>query len=333
MATISEIAKAAGVGVGTVSRYLNHRDTVSAAKQKQIQTAIEQLHYTPNAIASQLRAQSTNNIGVLVSRISNPFFAQLFDALERELHRYGFQVMVMQTHDDPEAERRFLDQLKQQQVDGVILASVENSDLLAQLAPTYAKQMVLLNEESLQVALPTVSLNHYQATWDALNYLYDQGHRRISYATGGNYPSTHHGRSRTQAYLDFCQAHGLIIDDQLIFAQQHTLTDGQQLGTKLSQLAPNLRPTAIFSNSDEVAVGLINQLQAQHFRVPDDIAVVGYDDQPFAKFAPVPLTTVRQPVLSMAQVAVDQLLHNLGKINTPALQPDLGLQLIIRKSA
>lgn len=200
MATISEIAKAAGVGVGTVSRYLNHRDTVSAAKQKQIQTAIEQLHYTPNAIASQLRAQSTNNIGVLVSRISNPFFAQLFDALERELHRYGFQVMVMRTHDDPEAERRFLDQLKQQQVDGVILASVENSDLLAQLAPTYAKQMVLLNEESLQVALPTVSLNHYQATWDALNYLYDQGHRRISYATGGTiqvHIMAGHGRKPT----------------------------------------------------------------------------------------------------------------------------------------
>ncbi|PWS22131.1 LacI family transcriptional regulator, partial [Enterococcus faecium] len=88
----------------------------------------------------------TNTIGVLVSRISNPFFAQLFDALERELNGYGFQVMVMQTHDDALAEQHFLDKLKQQQVDGVILASIENQQLVAQLSATYANQMVLLNE-------------------------------------------------------------------------------------------------------------------------------------------------------------------------------------------
>lgn len=333
MTTISEISAEAGVGVGTVSRYLNHRPSVSVAKQRQIQAAIEKLNYTPNAIASQLRARSTNTIGVLVSRISNPFFAQLFDALERELNRYGFQVIVMQTHDDARAEERFLDKLKQQQVDGVILASIENQHLLEQLATTYANQIVLLNEESADIGIPTISLNHYQATKDALTYLYQQGHQRIAYATGGDFPSTHHGRSRTQAYLDFCDEQQLSINDEWIFAQQHTIEDGQALGKKLARLNPSGRPTAIFTNSDEVAVGVIDELQRQHFRVPDDMAVMGYDDQPFAAVAQVPLTTVRQPVTAMAQLAVDQLLHHLGRLDRPELTLELTLDLIKRKSA
>lgn len=332
MTTISEIAREAGVGVGTVSRYLNHHPSVSPAKKQQIQAAIEKLHYTPNAIASQLRAQSTNTIGVLVSRISNPFFAQLFDALERELHGYGFQVMVMQTHDDAQAEERFLDKLKQQQVDGVILASIENNQLLAQLAPVYADRMVLLNETDSQLKIPTISLDHYQATREALMYLYQRGHRRIAYATGGDFPSTHHGQSRTQAYLDFCAEQQLPIVPELIFGQQHTIADGQALGQHLSELNPSDRPTAVFTNSDEVAVGVISALQERHFRVPDDMAVMGYDDQPFAAVAQVPLTTIRQPVQAMAHLAVDQLLHHLGRVTTPELTNDLELILIKRKS-
>lgn len=333
MTTISEIAAEAGVGVGTVSRYLNHRPSVSVAKKKQIQAAIEKLDYTPNAIASQLRAQNTNTIGVLVSRISNPFFAQLFDALERELNGYGFQVMVMQTHDDALAEQHFLDKLKQQQVDGVILASIENQQLVAQLSATYANQMVLLNEEATDIGIPMISLNHYQATKDALAYLYHQGHRRIAYATGGDFPSTHHGRSRTQAYLDFCEEQQLVVNNSWVFAQQHTIADGQALGKQLASLNPSDRPTAVFTNSDEVAVGVIDELQQQHFRVPDDMAVMGYDDQPFAAVAQVPLTTVRQPVAAMAQLAVDQLLHHLGRLQRPELAIALSLDLIKRKSA
>lgn len=108
MATISEIAKAAGVGVTTVSRYLNHHPYISAEKRARIEKAIHQLGYTPSAAATSLRAQATGNIGVLVSRVTNPFFAGLFDAIERELHAHGYQVMITQTYDDPEAEERFL---------------------------------------------------------------------------------------------------------------------------------------------------------------------------------------------------------------------------------
>lgn len=335
MATIKEIAKKAGVGVGTVSRYLNDHPYVSEDKRKKIQAAIDELDYTPSAIATQLRSQSTKNIGVLVSRLANPFFAELFDAIERKLNLYGYQVLVSQTHDDSAAEQRFLDQLKNHQVDGVILASVENHELVRSFAQAYPQKVILLNEENKYRDIQSVTLNHYQATLDALNYLFTQGHRHFVYVTGGNYTVKSHGYSRTKAFQDFTKQHQLSIDPDWLFSQKHTATDGQEIASNLIKNSKNTLPDAIFTNSDEVAIGLIDELQKNNISVPKDIAVIGYDDQPFARFAAVPLTTIRQPISAMANKAVNILLKNLTGQDVPEniTNEDLKLKLIIRKSA
>lgn len=333
MATIKEIAKRAGVGVGTVSRYLNDHPYVSEESRTKIKKAIDELNYTPSAIATQLRSQSTKNIGVLVSRIANPFFAELFDALEKKLNLYGYQVLVSQTHDDPAAEKRFLNQLKNQQVDGVILASVENHELVSSFSDAYPNKVILLNEENKYKNIQSVVLNHYQATLDALNYLYQEGHRKFAYITGGDYSGKLHGYSRTKAFQDFSRENKLPINSDWIFTQKHTATDGQIVAKQLVKTAS--LPDAVFTNSDEVAIGLIDELQKEHLTIPDDIAVVGYDDQPFARFAAVPLTTIRQPISAMADQAVNILLNNLTgkKIPNEVSQNDLKLKLIRRKSA
>ena len=169
MATISEIAAAAGVGVTTVSRYLNHHPYISADKKARIEAAIKTLGYTPSAAATSLRAQATGNIGVLVSRVTNPFFAGLFDAIERTLHAHGYQVMISQTYDDPDAEGRFLNQLKSRELDGVILASVEAPARVAAVAKAFPGRVVVVNAD---VQIPNAKsfvLPHYQATRDALD--------------------------------------------------------------------------------------------------------------------------------------------------------------------
>ena len=333
MATISEIAAAAGVGVTTVSRYLNHHPYISADKKARIEAAIKTLGYTPSAAATSLRAQATGNIGVLVSRVTNPFFAGLFDAIERTLHAHGYQVMISQTYDNPDAEERFLNQLKSRELDGVILASVEVPARVATVAKAFPGRVVVVNAD---VQIPTAKslvLPHYQATRDALDYLFAQGHRRFAYMTGGAIKSARHGQSRTQAFFDFMQARGLPVEPAWLFEQVHTATEGQTLGRQIAALAPAKRPDAIFTNSDEVAVGVVDSLVAANIAVPDDIAVMGYDDQPFAPFARVPLTTVHQPVAEMAQVATDLLLAGLGR-GEPAVAPEpLTLTLKIRQSA
>lgn len=333
MATISEIAAAAGVGVTTVSRYLNHHPYISADKKARIEAAIKTLGYTPSAAATSLRAQATGNIGVLVSRVTNPFFAGLFDAIERTLHAHGYQVMISQTYDDPDAEGRFLNQLKSRELDGVILASVEAPARVAAVAKAFPGRVVVVNADVQIPNAKSLVLPHYQATRDALDYLFAQGHRHFAYMTGGAIKSARHGQSRTQAFFDFMQARGLPVEPAWLFEQVHSATEGQTLGRQIAALAPAKRPDAIFTNSDEVAVGVVDSLVAANIAVPDDMAVMGYDDQPFAPFAHVPLTTVHQPVAEMAQVATDLLLAGLGRGEPAATLEPLTLTLKIRQSA
>jgi len=333
MATISEIAKTAGVGVGTVSRYLNNEPHVSEPKKRKIQAAIDELHYTPSAIAAQLRSKTTKNIGFLVSRVTNPFLAALFDAVETDLKSHGYQVFVSQTHDDPSAEQRFLEQIKTHQLDGVIMASVENAELVQQMADEFPDSIVLLNEQIAHPGIRQVTLDHYQATLNGLEYLYQTGRRHIAYATGGDYPSHRHGQSRTQAYQDFHASYHLSIDSKLVFAKKHSLADGTLIGKTIADMSQAERPDAIFTNSDEVAIGVIAAVQAAGLRVPEDLAVMGYDDQPMAQFAAVPLTTIHQPVTAMAQQAVALLLAGLDAETQPVDSESTQLKLVIRKSA
>ncbi|WP_416353536.1 LacI family DNA-binding transcriptional regulator [Agrilactobacillus fermenti] len=332
MTNIAEIAKRAGVGTTTVSRYLNNRPYVSAEKKQRIEQAIKALDYTPSAIATQLRVQATKNIGVLVSRITNPFFTALFDALERSLHEYGYQVMVMQTYDDAQAEARFLDKLKSQQLDGVILASVEDVSAIRRIAEDYPGRIVLLNEAVRIPGVQSIILDHRQATLMGLNYLAQQGHPQIAYVTGGSFYKSSHGADRNEAYRAYLKQRRLPLNKKWIFEHQHTVSDGQQLAQALIAQPKEVWPDAYFTNSDEVALGMIAELLKHHIKVPKDIAIMGYDDQPLAAYLPVPLTTIRQPIKAMAEVAVVDLLQGLKqKVHPVAVEPQL--KLIVRQSA
>ncbi|OAU82679.1 LacI family transcriptional regulator, partial [Lacticaseibacillus rhamnosus] len=247
--------------------------------------------------------------------------------------RHGYQVMISQTYDDPDAEGRFLNQLKSRELDGVILASVEAPARVAAVAKAFPGRVVVVNADVQIPNAKSLVLPHYQATRDALDYLFAQGHRHFAYMTGGAIKSARHGQSRTQAFFDFMQARGLPVEPAWLFEQVHSATEGQTLGRQIAALAPAKRPDAIFTNSDEVAVGVVDSLVAANIAVPDDMAVMGYDDQPFAPFARVPLTTVHQPVAEMAQVATDLLLAGLGRGEPAATLEPLTLTLKIRQSA
>lgn len=331
--TINEIAKKAGVGVGTVSRYINKQPHVSKKSGEKIKAVIDEFDFVPSALAAQLRSHSTKNIGLLVSRVANPFFSVLFDKLETKLKEQGYQLLVSQTHDDPASEKRFLEQLKTQKVDAVILASVENPSLVMQAIKEHKNKIILLNEHIAGTNSPSIELNHYQATYDALDYLYIQGRRRIAYATGGEYPSVRHGKTRTKAYQDFCTQYNLVINPQIIYTDQHTINDGLEIGKKISIMPQEMRPDSVFANSDEVAIGLIHELKQSGIAVPEEIAVIGYDDQPMAPFVEVPLTTLQQPVDEMVNETVDLLLKCLHGDEINAQKKKLDLKLIVRASA
>lgn len=138
---------------------------------------------------------------------------------------------------------------------------MENHELVRSFAQAYPQKVILLNEENKYQDIQSVTLNHYQATFDALNYLFNQGNHHFVYITGGNYDVKSHGYSRTKAFQDFAKQHQLSINPDWIFSQKHTAADGQEIARNLIKNSKNTLPDAIFTNSDEVAIGLIDELQ------------------------------------------------------------------------
>lgn len=331
MVNIKEIAQKAGVGTTTVSRYLNDSPHISEKTRAKIIQAIQDLDYVPNTAAKRLRTNKTSQIGVVVSRITNPFFATLFDNIERLLNRYGYEVSIMQTYDDKVIERKILDKLKNRSFDGLLMASIEDRDYVKEMLCEYGKQIVLVNEKITGFEANSIFVDQYHVVREALTYLNDNYGPQIAYVTGSiNFDASNHGNMRNKAYKDFAEHTGIRLDTTTIFENAHSIEDGKKIVDSLRKL--DKMPRSIFSNSDEVATGIIARCTDFNINVPADLAVMGFDDQPFAPYILVPLTTVHQPIFEMANNAVKCLLDRLD-VSNDLTEMDLNLKMVIRKSS
>ncbi|MEL5941129.1 LacI family DNA-binding transcriptional regulator, partial [Tetragenococcus halophilus] len=167
MATIKDVASKANLSVSTVSRYLNHHPYISDDKKQRIKAAMKELDYTPSSIATQLRSKKGNTIGILVSRITNPFFSYLVDAIEKEAKKNHYNVLIMQTYDDEKSEMNMLELLKQQVVSGLIMCSVEGDPVTIQSYQEFGP-IVLCNETMRGSLVPTVVTDQKSAVYDAM---------------------------------------------------------------------------------------------------------------------------------------------------------------------
>lgn len=332
MATIKEVAEKAGLSVSTVSRYLNDHPYISEEKRKKIKAAMEELNYTPSLIATQLRSKKGTTIGILVSRITNPFFSYLVDAIERCAKAQNYNVLIMQTYDDKNAELHMLELLKQQVISGIIMCSIEGDIATIENYKKYGP-IVLCNEQVPGSTLPQISTNQEQASYQATRYLIDQGYQKIAYCTGGSLTRGGHGNLRTSGFERALIEGGFSMKIDWIFKQVHTIDDGKEVARKLLALPQDERPDAIFTSSDEVAGGILEEYLQQGKRVPEDLAILGFDNQPYTAFLSVPLTTIAQPVKPLGEEATKLLIAEIEEKEYQVETKDLKLELIIRKSA
>lgn len=332
MATIKDVAEKAGLSVTTVSRFLNQHPYISDDKKEKILAAMKALDYEPSTVAQQMRGVKTHRIGVLISRITNPFFASLVDALEVTARQNGYSVLIVQNHNSVGEEKNCLDLLKKKIIDGLILCAVENDKTVIEAYQKYGP-VLLCNTSIESTTLPVIRVDDQNATFRAIQYLAEKGHRHIAYSTGGGFDENGHGKRRNIGFIEAMRASNLAINDQLVFRHMHTYADGLQLGERIYNLPKAERPDAIFAGSDEVACGLISSLSARGVNIPGDIAVMGFDNLPVAEMITVPLTTVSQPVNQLGRISVEYL---LSLINGRQYQYDEALltsDLIVRKSA
>lgn len=332
MATIKDVAEKAGLSVTTVSRFLNNHPYISDDKKEKILAAMKALDYEPSTVAQQMRGVKTYRIGVLISRITNPFFASLVDALEVTARKNGYSVLIVQNHDSAGEKKNCLDLLKKKIIDGLILCAVESNKNVLEKYQQYGP--ILLCNTSLEAtSLPVVKVDDRRATYNAVTYLISKGYKNIAYSTGGTFEQKGHGSRRNQGFIDAMQAGKRDINPALIFRQMHTYKDGQGLAAKMLQMAASERPDAIFAGSDEVACGLIAGLTAGGVNVPADLAVVGFDNLPVAEMINVPLTTVSQPIEQLGRISVERLLALISGTRYQYDEQDLHSELIIRASA
>lgn len=323
MTNITEIAKKANVSRTTVSRVLNHHPYVKPEKRNAVLQAMKELNYVPNFNAINLSKGKTNVLGVIVPKINHPFFSNLIEGIGEECSKHSYSLLVHQSNNDPAQELEFFNRLKYKLVDGLILGSCISPCHILDEVSYFGKIVSCEASESKQIA--NVFINHESGIQMAINHLRDQGHQAIGLCIGNLKSGV--GMSRKKSFFHYQKEYGLKWRDNWYFDEQYTIEDGIEVAKIL--LEQSTRPTAIVVGSDYVAAGIIYEAKNQGIRIPEDLAVIGFDNQPISKV--VELTTIHQPIKELGETAAN-LLYNLINNKDVSTINTLELEFIKRKS-
>ncbi|BCH20283.1 LacI family DNA-binding transcriptional regulator [Mesorhizobium sp. L-8-3] len=327
MATLNDVAEAAGVSPTLVSRYLNHRIELPAATRKRIDEAVARLDYRPNLLAKRLSTGRTESISLVTPEIANPFFAELAAAIEAEAERHGYAVYISSTHGDPARAVDAIRRLADQHVDGLIMMTNRPDDgTLAALLRRHAN-VVLVDEDVPGVDLPRIFVENENGAYLAAMHLIDAGHRDI--ALIGGPPGLLSVRERLAGFERAMRERGLPVRPERMLLGDYSRQFGHEALLQLVDRGE--RPTAILACSDYIAVGVLQAARQRGLAVPADMSLVGFDDMPFAELVDPPLTTVRQPVAEMGRIAFERLVALLGNTEAAPLTR-LPVQLVVRRS-
>ncbi|MCD5322132.1 MULTISPECIES: LacI family DNA-binding transcriptional regulator [Pontibacillus] len=327
MVTIDDVAKRAGLSKSTVSRVINDYPHVSIKKKEKVFEAMKELGYVPNSSARSLRNKKTKMIAVLVPRIMNPFFGQLAESMEIQAAKHGYQLLICQTMYSTETELKHLELLKMRQVDGMILTSLENDWDVVKEYLSYGP-MILCNEFEEEATIPTVKFDQVHGGYVATKHLIRQGHKKIAYCTGGQKSNV--GQHRRRGFDLAFEEFNLNFDERYGFYDAFSIEDGIRIFKHIHQMPDP--PTAVFTGSDEVAAGIITGAKEYGVKVPESLAVIGFDNQVITKVMDPKISTVEQPIPFLAKRAVEVMLdriHHKGKEKEVYEYP---LELIIRES-
>jgi LacI family repressor for deo operon, udp, cdd, tsx, nupC, and nupG len=330
VSNIREVAKRAGVSTATVSRVLSRPDVVSPDTRVRVLKAVERLGYAPNSVAKNLRTLKSRKLLVTVPDISNPFFSLILQGIEDTAQKNGYSVLVGDTQHDEHREERYALMLKQKEADGLIFLGHR----LPQVAATVVQEMAphcapIVNgcEFSSELGVPSVHIDNAKAASEAMEHLYDLGHRMIGVVTGPLLSPL--SRDRLTGALASARLRGA--EQQVIVTQgDFSIKSGADAADAL--LCRSSPPSAVFCFNDEMAMGVMGAARRRGLRIPDDLSVVGFDDIRFAQCTDPPLTTIAQPMREIGEGTVRLLLEILSGSRLTPVSVTLPHTLQIRSS-
>jgi LacI family transcriptional regulator len=329
LTTISDVAKLAGVSPVTVSRVLNDSGSVKPATRSRVQQAINELHYLPNVAARSLRSKRTNTLALLVPDITNSFWTTVARGVEDEAQNGGYSVLLCNTDEDPVKQQRYQDVVISQRVDGVIITPYDSdphnlSRLKDRKIPVVAIDRRIEGWEVDSVAGDSISGAHV-----LVSHLISLGHQRIAIISGPMNTST--AQDRVIGYRQALDDANIQVDPSLIKFGEFRSLSGEELTYQL--LDEGQRPTAIFAANNTIAMGIIKAANRRSLRIPQDLALVCFDDIPNLSLVFPFLTVVVQPAYEIGVRAAQLLISRLeGTENLAPRHIVLPIRLIVRHS-
>ncbi len=330
--TIKELAKITGLSVSTMSRVINDHPDVAPKTRKRVKKIIEEFGYTPNLLAKDLRLQSTKTIGVVISDISNPFFARVVKGIENTARQRKYNIILCESteQDRLKVEKESIETLLKKRVAGLLLTPVHEEvvDILARKGREIP--FVLMSRHFIKTPTNYVVSDDILGSYLATKHLIEKGHRKILYLNGSSRLSD--ARDRLTGYKKALLEKGISFDESLVKTVSGiNMEEAYKVVKRI--LAKKADFTAIFCFCDYLAMGAMRAIHEAGWRIPEDIAVVGYDDVEVASILEPPLTTVSTPKYQLGEKAVEILLdHLLGKKHKTLQQVVVKPKLMVRKS-
>ena len=331
-ASVKDVAALAGVSVGTVSNVMNRPEKVSAAVSTRVQAAIDQLGFVRNDAARQLRAGHSSTIGLVVLDVRNPFFTDLARGAEDRAALDGFSIILGNSDEKADREATYLDLFEVQRMHGVLISPF--GEITGRLRKLRDRGIpaVLVDRTSPDISFSSVSVDDIAGGALAVSHLLAQSRRRIAFIGGPleiqQVSDRLHGARAAVATQPDAALEVILIDALTVIA-------GRAAGAELVARDPTARPDAVFAANDLVAMGVLQALMMQgaDVRVPEQIALIGYDDIDFASAAVVPLSSIRQPSALIGQTAVEILLEEAADPSLTARQVVFQPELVVRESS
>ena len=299
MATIKDVAKLAGVSVATVSRVINNSPKASESSRQAVTNAMASLKYHPNANARALAQQSSETIGLVVGDVSDPFFGAMVKSVDEIAWQTGNFLLIGNGYHNEQKERQAIEQLMRHRCAALVVHAKKIPDDELSSLMKQVPGMVLLNRILPGYEQRCIALDDRYGSWLATRHLIQQGHKNIAFICSNHTISD--SSDRLQGYYDALQEHGLSCNERLVALGEPDETGGEIAMTEL--LGQGKTFSAVACYNDSMAAGALAVLSDNGLRVPEDISLTGFDDVLVSRYVRPPLTTVRYPIITMAQQA------------------------------
>lgn len=310
MANIRDVARHAGVSAGTVSNVLNRPSYVNAETRQRVLDAIEALDFSPHKASRQFRPGRERTLGLALADMGNPFFVDVALGAESAAKELGVGVVIVHNGEDVAREEQNLDLLVQQRVHGIMITPVDERNPRLEQLVERGVPVVYVDRISGDRPCCWLATDDLAGGRMAGEHLLGRGHRRIAFV--GDIDISRQVEHRCEGLREAVAAAGLPAETvELLPASSWKIKDGREVGLALIARAPEDRPTALFCANDMLALGVLQELVLHGVRVPDDIAIVGFDDLDWASTSTVPLTSVRQPREVLGRTAVRMILDEI----------------------